>query len=88
MSFDDDENSPGVLEQGIPWELILCNAVRYAPAEVVHYLIHVLHLNVENVTFKGKTLIQLATENEDCRALRDLLNLDKTYEIRATFRRI
>ncbi|MDO4628737.1 MAG: ankyrin repeat domain-containing protein [Planctomycetia bacterium] len=72
---NEDKNSPGLLENGIQWEIILCNAVRYASAEVVYYLIHIVGIEAWNATFEGKNVIHLAVENRDRRVMRDLLNL-------------
>ncbi len=76
MSFVDDDDSPGVLEQGVPWELIICNAVRYAPAEIVYHLIHTVGVDARNATCEGKNILHLAVENQDYRVMRDLLKLD------------
>ncbi len=72
---DDDDDFPGLLENGIPWEIILCNAARYASAEVVSYLIKEVGLDVRNATFFGKKAIHYALENPDSRVLRDILTL-------------
>ncbi len=61
---DDDEDFPGLLEIGVSWEIILCNAARYASAEVVSYLIKELGLEAlvrhlrEKTSFNTRWKIQ------------------------------